>query len=54
VWATKQRLQPFGDESKCEVDATDMPSVARIVSARIKTRTAYGIEALDAIPIYIH
>jgi hypothetical protein len=47
-------LQPFGVESKCEVEATDMPNVARIVNARINTRTAGGIEALDAILIYLH
>jgi hypothetical protein len=36
------------------VEATDMPSVARIVKARINTRTACGIEALDAILTYLH
>jgi hypothetical protein len=42
--ATKQMLQPFGEESTWEADATDAPSVAKIASVRIKILTARGID----------
>jgi hypothetical protein len=43
VCATKQRLQPLGEESTWDADTTETPKVARIASARIKILTARGI-----------
>jgi hypothetical protein len=44
VCATKHRLQPFGEESTWEADATDTPSVARMTSATTTMLAARGID----------
>jgi len=43
VCATKQRLHPLGDESTCDVDATDTPSVATMANIRTEILNQRGI-----------
>jgi hypothetical protein len=51
VCATKQILQPFGDESICEADAIDTLSMAKIASARINILTARGSDGAAIVTV---